>query len=356
MTSCQQRQTLLTLIRQSCDSGARLQKACALIGLDARTVQRWRRPENQEGDLRVGDKRRITVPPNKFSEAERQAALEVVNSDQFKDLPPSQIVPRLADQGLYVASESTLYRLLREAGQLRHRRLERVAQKRSKPRALMATGPDQIYCWDISYLPTEVRGIYFYLYLFVDLFSRQIVGWQVYNCESGELASGLLQAICDRQGITPNQLTVHSDNGAPMKGETMLATLQRLGVAASRSRPAVSNDNPYSEALFRTLKYRPELPVKPFNGLLQARRWVTELVHWYNHEHRHSAIGFVTPAQRHLQLDEAILNDRAKVYAAARDANPNRWSGPIRNWSRITEVHLNPETKKNQNQPFQLAA
>ena len=356
MTSCQQRQTLLTLIRQSCDSGARLQKACALIGLDARTVQRWRRPEKQEGDLRVGDKRRITVPPNKFSEAERQAALEVVNSDQFKDLPPSQIVPRLADQGLYVASESTLYRLLREAGQLRHRRLERVAQKRSKPRALMATGPDQIYCWDISYLPTEVRGIYFYLYLFVDLFSRQIVGWQVYNCESGELASGLLQAICDRQGITPNQLTVHSDNGAPMKGETMLATLQRLGVAASRSRPAVSNDNPYSEALFRTLKYRPELPVKPFNGLLQARRWVTQLVHWYNHENRHSAIGFVTPAQRHLQLDEAILNDRAKVYAAARDANPNRWSGPIRNWSRITEVHLNPETKKNQNQPFQLAA
>lgn len=356
MTSCQQRQTLLTLIRQSCDSGARLQKACALIGLDARTVQRWRRPENQEGDLRVGDKRRITVPPNKFSEAERQAALEVVNSDQFKDLPPSQIVPRLADQGLYVASESTLYRLLREAGQLRHRRLERVAQKRSKPRALMATGPDQIYCWDISYLPTEVRGIYFYLYLFVDLFSRQIVGWQVYNCESGELASGLLQAICERQGITPNQLTVHSDNGAPMKGETMLATLQRLGVAASRSRPAVSNDNPYSEALFRTLKYRPKLPVKPFNGLLQARRWATELVHWYNHEHRHSAIGFVTPAQRHLQLDEAILNDRAKVYAAARDANPNRWSGPIRNWSRITEVHLNPETKKNQHQPSQLAA
>jgi putative transposase len=220
----------------------------------------------------------------------------------------------------------------------------------------MATGPDQVYCWDISYLPTAVRGIYFYLYLFVDLFSRQIVGWQVYDCESGELASALLQAICERQGITPNQLTVHSDNGAPMKGETMLATLQRLGVAASRSRPAVSNDNPYSEALFRTLKYRPELPVKPFNGLLQARRWATELVNWYNHEHRHSAIGFVTPAQRHLQLDEAILNDRAQVYAAARDANPNRWSGPIRNWSRITEVHLNPQTPKDQNQPAKLAA
>ena len=152
-----------------------MQKACALIGLDARTVQRWRRPDNQEGDLRVGDKRRSTVPPNKLSEAERQASLEAVNSDKFKDLPPSQIVPRLADEGRYVASESTLYRLLREAGQLTHRRPERLAHKRNKPRALMATAPNQIYCWDISYLPTEVRGIYFYLYLFVDLFSRHTV-------------------------------------------------------------------------------------------------------------------------------------------------------------------------------------
>ena len=132
--------------------------------------------------------------------------------------------------------------------------------------------------------------------------------------------------------------------------------MQRLGVAGSRSRPAVSNDNPYSEALFRTLKYRPQMPVKPFGGLLQARRWVTQLVHWYNHEHRHSAIGFVTPAQRHMLLDQALLNARAKVYAAARDANPNRWSGQARNWDRTAEVHLNPQTQKKQNQPTQLAA
>ena len=231
-----------------------------------------------------------------------------------------------------------------------------MAQKRSKPRALVATGPDQVYCWDISYLPTEVRGMYFYLYLFMDLFSRKIVGWQVYDCESAALASELLQAICDRQGITRNQLTVYSDNGSPMKGETMLATMQRLGVAGSSSRPAVSNDNPYSEALFRTLKYRPQMPVKPFNDLLQARRWVTQLVHWYNHEHRHSAIGFVTPAQRHMQVDQALLDARANVYAAARDANPNRWSVQARSWSRITQVRLNPETQKKQNQPTLLAA
>ena len=148
MTPCERRQILLVLIGQSCASGARLHKACALIGLDARTVQRWKRPGNERGDLRAAGKRCITVPPNKFSQAERQAALELelVNSDQFKDLPSSQIVPRLADQGLYVASESSLYRLLREVGQLAHRRLERVAQIRSQPRALVATGPDQIYC------------------------------------------------------------------------------------------------------------------------------------------------------------------------------------------------------------------
>ena len=175
-----------------------------------------------------------------------------------------------------------------------------------------------------------MRGIYFYLYLFVDLFSRQIAGWQVCDCKSAELASGLLQDICARQGITPDQLTVHCDNGSPIKGEAMLATMQRLGVATSGSRPAVSNDNPYSEALFRTLKYRPHMPVKPFIGLLQARRWVTDLVHWYNHEHRHSAISFVTTAQRHMQVDQALLNGRVKVYAAARHANPNRWSGAIR--------------------------
>ena len=356
MTTCEQRSNLLALIGQACEEGARLHKACGLIGMAARTVQRWKHPRNHAGDRRIEDKRRATVPPNKLGTAERALALELLNSEQFKDLPPSQIVPRLADQGKYVASESTLYRLLREVGQLGHRRLERVAHKRHKPRALVATKPDQIYCWDISYLPTDVRGLYFYLYLFVDLFSRKIVGWQVYDCESAELSSQLLQAICERQAIPFNRLTVHSDNGAPMKGETMLATMQRLGVSASRSRPAVSNDNPYSEALFRTLKYRPDLPVKPFKSLLEARRWTTDLVHWHNREHRHSAIRCLTPEQRHMQLDAAILNNRAKVYASARQANPNRWSRLTRNWSPITQVHLNPDSIKDQNQLAQLAA
>ena len=344
MSSIAERRALIALLTEACDAGARLGSACAQIGLSERTVQRWQRPAAcDDGDLRASSQRVATPPPNRLSDAERQAAMALLNSDEFKDLPPSQIVPRLADQGRFVASESTLYRLLRSAGQLKHRRAERASHKRSRPRALAATGPDQIYCWDISYLPTDVRGVYFYLYLFVDLFSRKIVGWQVYDSESADRAGELLTDICARQRIAPQQLTLHSDNGSPMKGESMLATLQRLGVAGSRSRPAVSNDNPFSEALFRTLKYRPQLPVKPLQSLLHARRWVTQLVHWYNHQHRHSAIGFVTPHQRHVQIDRSLLSNRVAVYEAARKRHPRRWSGATRNWTRVEEVHLNPD-------------
>ena len=344
MSSVAERQALLAFLTAACDAGARLGPACAQIGLSERTVQRWqRRATCNDGDRRASSQRVATPPPNRLSEIERRAAMALLNSDEFKDLPPSQIVPRLADQGRFVASESTLYRLLRSAGQLAHRRGERAPHQRSRPRALAATGPDQVYCWDISYLPTDVRGVYFYLYLFVDLFSRKIVGWQVYDSESADRAGELLTDICARQRIAPLQLTLHSDNGSPMKGESMLATLQRLGVAASRSRPAVSNDNPFSEALFRTLKYRPQLPVKPLQSLLHARRWAAQLVHWYNHEHRHSAIGFVTPHQRHSQIDRSLLSNRVAVYAAARIRHPNRWSGNTRNWTRIEVVHLNPD-------------
>jgi transposase InsO family protein len=242
MTSLEQRQTFLALIDKACHDGARLAQACRQIGLCARTVQRWQRPDRRDGDHRIAGQRTVVwCPANQLSAVERQAALEMVSRDEFKDLPPSQIVPRLADQGKYVASESTLYRLLRHAGQMTHRRAERAPRKLSRPRALAAKQANQLYSWDITYLPTQLRGAFFYLYLFVDVFSRQIVGWQVFDCESAELASQLLLDICQRRTIAPGQLTVHSDNGSPMKGETMLAMMQRLGVAHSRSRPAVSN-------------------------------------------------------------------------------------------------------------------
>lgn len=170
-----------------------------------------------------------------------------------------------------------------------------------------------------------------------------IVGWQVYAEESGAQASEVLKDLCAREAIKPDQVILHSDNGGPMKGATMLATLQALGVMPSLSRPGVSNDNPFSESLFKTLKYRPAYPLKPFDTLGAARNWVTELVRWYNHEHRHSAIRFVTPAQRHRNLDQDILDRRTALYETARQSNPLRWKGQTRNWRRIDVVHLNPD-------------
>ena len=255
----------------------------------------------------------------------------------------NKIVPKLADEGRYIASESSFYRVLKAENQLRHRQRSTPASARKKPRALTATAPNQLYSWDITYLPTRVRGLFFYLYLVMDIYSRKIVGWQVYEEESSALAADLMTDICHREGVKPHQVTLHSDNGSPMKGATMLATLQALGVVPSFSRPSVSNDNPYSESLFRTLKYRPEYPAHAFADLPAARSWVQGFVDWYNGEHLHSAIGFVTPEQRHTGEDVAILARRKQVYLAAQSENPERWSGDIRNWDHVKEVQLNPD-------------
>ena len=343
MTTLTVRNEVIALINESIASGARQERACAAINLTERTLQRWQadaRHEVQRGDQRPA---RIQTPKNKLTAAECEQLLAVANSDEFAHLPPSQIVPRLADQGCYIASESSFYRVLRAAKQLKHRGLAHPAQARSKPRALCATAPNELFSWDITYLPTQIRGIYFYLYLFMDIFSRKVVGWQVYETESSELASEVMRDICAREGIAPHQVVLHSDNGSPMKGATLLATLQTLGVMPSFSRPAVSNDNPYSESLFKTLKYRSDYPSQAFESLLAARIWVGHFVQWYNHEHRHSAINFVTPDERHAGTDKALLSKRVEVYETAKTLHPERWSGNTRNWQRISIVHLNPD-------------
>jgi transposase InsO family protein len=343
MTTLTVRNEVISLINESIVSGARQERACAAINLTERTLQRWQadaRHEVQRGDQRPA---RIQTPKNKLTAAECEQLLAVANSDEFAHLPPSQIVPRLADQGSYIASESSFYRVLLAAKQLKHRGLARPAQARSKPRALCATAPNELFSWDITYLPTQIRGIYFYLYLFMDIFSRKVVGWQVYETESSELASEVMRDICAREGIAPHQVVLHSDNGSPMKGASLLATLQSLGVMPSFSRPAVSNDNPYSESLFKTLKYRSDYPQQAFESLLDARIWVGNFVQWYNHEHRHSAINFVTPDERHAGTDKALLSKRVEVYEFAKSLHPGRWSGNTRNWQRISIVHLNPD-------------
>ena len=339
MTSLTERGQIIALVSEAILAGARQNRACATISLSSRTLQRWQSDQTR-GDQRPG---RLQAPKNKLCPLEREQLLAVANSAEFGHLPPSQIVPRLADRGQYLASESTFYRLLRAENQCAHRGAERPAQKRHKPRALCATAPDQLFSWDITYLPTPVKGVFFYLYLFMDIFSRKIVGWQVYETESSELASEVMHDICCRKNIPPNQVVLHSDNGSPMKGASMLATLQALGVMPSFSRPAVSNDNPYSESLFKTLKYRPTYPSRPFENLLATRQWVGTFVHWYNEEHRHSAIGFVTPAERHAGSDIALLRQRTVVYEAARKKHPERWSAATRNWQPVQIVHLNPD-------------
>lgn len=344
MTSLLQRRQVIALVAQATQAGARQERACAVICLSRRTLQRWQR-EQCRADGRPA---RVQAPTNRLSQAERQAVLAVANSDEFGHLAPSQIVPRLADRGEYIASESSFYRVLRAARQLGHRSAQRPGQPRSKPRALCATAPNQLFSWDITYLPTLVTGHYFYLYLFLDIFSRKVVGWQVYENESSELASEVMRDICLRERIAPGQVVLHSDNGSPMKGAAMLATLQALGVMPSLSRPSVSNDNPYSESLFRTLKYRPEYPAHAFETVPAARQWVNTFVNWYNLEHRHSAIGFVTPHERHTSQDSALLSKRADVYEAAKAANPQRWSGATRNWQPVREVYLNPDQKHDQ--------
>lgn len=341
MTSLVERGQIITMVQEAMNSGARQDRACSAINLNARTLQRWQLDRSRP-DQRP---ERTQTPANRLSALERERLLAVLNSDEFGSLPPSQIVPILADRGQYLASESTFYRLMRAERQLRHRGAERPAERRHKPRALCATAPRQLFSWDITYLPTAVKGLYFYLYLFMDIFSRKIVGWQVYDAESSELAGEVMRDICVQENIVPNQVVLHSDNGSPMKGATMLATLQALGVAPSFSRPAVSNDNPYSESLFKTLKYRPAYPRQAFESLLAARQWVGTFVQWYNHEHRHSAIHFVTPAERHSGLDSALLQKRVTVYEAAKSRHPERWSGTTRSWQPVRVVYLNPDQR-----------
>lgn len=304
--------------------------------MSEKTLKRW----NQNPASVDGRKGALKQLPQALSTEEKDHILEVVNTPQFRDLPPSKIVPLLADEGTYLASESTIYRLLKTEKQLAHREKSKP-RKNKKPDSLVAKAPNQVWSWDITYLKTQVRGIYYYLYLHIDIFSRKIVGWQVNEVESAELAAELFMELCKNEKVLPFSLRLHSDNGAPMKGATMLATLQHLGVVPSFSRPSVSDDNPFSESLFKTMKYRPGYPENPFESIQTAQEWVSKFVTWYNEEHLHSGINLVTPLSQHKGEDEGILVKRKAVYEAAKANNPSRWSGNTRAWKWESEVILN---------------
>lgn len=336
---------ILQAVEKARNAGARLSKCAQVVGVDTRTLQRWEsHPTGEDG--RAGPK---SAPGNRLSDEERKEVLSVLTSAEFRDLSPKQVVPKLADRGLYFASESTMYRLLREAKLATHRGRAKPRTS-TRPNELVACGPNQVWSWDITYLKSPVRGIFYYLYMIVDVWSRKIVGSCVHESECGELASTLMMQAIDAEGASSQHLHLHQDNGGPMKGATLKATLEALGVIASYSRPRVSDDNPYSEALFRTLKYRPDYPTKPFCDLAHARSWAEHFVSWYNGRHLHSSIGFVTPHQRHQGDDLAVLESRKKVYESAKKRKPMRWSKSTRNWKNDDVVILNPAKATNHSQ------
>ncbi|MBE1557220.1 putative transposase [Filibacter limicola] len=280
-------------------------------------------------------------PKNKLSEEEKEEIITVVKQAEYADLPPTQIVPKLADKGIYIASESTFYRVLREEKMQNHRGRSKKPE-RKLPESHLAIAPNQVWTWDITWLGGPVRGLFYRLYLILDLFSRKVVGWEVWETEEAKYAEILVKKASINEKIQGAPLVLHSDNGSPMKAATFLVLLENLGIQSSFSRPRVSNDNPYSEAMFRTLKYRPDYPHKGFETLEDARRWAQKFVHWYNEIHLHSGLNFVTPAQCHTGAHVEILEKRKDVYEAAKEKHPERWARETRNWTPHEKVALNP--------------
>jgi putative transposase len=265
------------------------------------------------------------APPLALSVSERETILAVLNSPRLADCTPYTAWARLLDEGTYLASVRTFYRMLSASGLVHERRAQLVHPAHAKPE-LVATAANQVWSWDITRLRSTLKWQHFYLYVLLDIFSRYVVGWLVAGAENAGLASALIEETCDKYGIARDTLTLHSDRGSPMRAKTTAELLVDLGVAASYSRPRVSNDNPFSEAQFKTLKYRPEFPAR-FDGIEQARVHLRRFFGWYNDEHRHSGIGFMTPAAVHFGQAPAMQRQRAAVLAAAYRAHPERFKG-----------------------------
>lgn len=350
MIALPQRQKLIADIMATQQQGVRLALACAEMGISLRTFERW----NESGQV-VSDRRPLAErpePSHKYSEEERKQIIEVCHEARFVDLPPGQIVPTLADEGRYIGSESTIYRVLRAKNQQHHRGRSKVPQV-SEPVRHVARAANQVWSWDVTWLATPIKGRFFYLYAIIDLYSRKLVGWEVHERESGEDAAKLVEQACWRERHTGKPTVLHADNGAAQKAHTLKAKLEALGIMPSHSRPGVSDDNAHIESWFRTMKYCPAYPPGGFADIDAARTWVLKFVTWYNQKHLHSGLCFVTPVQRHAGADKAILANRQQVYEQAKARRPDRWRGrKIRQWKNVDEVWLNPPSK----QDLKLAA
>jgi transposase InsO family protein len=345
LTTPVDRRKALGILDEGIANGARSSELALLLGVGLTTLQRWRRQFAGDGDgidRRKGSHRQVA---HRLSEEERQRILFTCNEPEFAALPPGQIVPVLADRGLYIGSERSFYRVLYAHGQAYRRGRARPPQEPRPVPRLRASGPNQVWSWDITYLPTTVRGVWLYLYLVIDVWSRKVVAWDVADREDPGIAAELVSRACLRERISKGRkqlLILHADNGNAIRAATLESWLEELGVLRSFSRPRVSNDNPYSESLFRTVKFRPDYPRRPFASKDEACKWVVSFVNWYNYRHRHSGIKFVTPQQRHSGQAVEIRGHRAVVYEQARQRHPRRWSRSIRCWRQPEVVCINP--------------
>lgn len=292
-------------------------RACELLGANRSTVLRRRRPPM------AGPPAPRPEPPNKLTEPERQHVLAVLRSEEYCDLAPAQVWAQLLDDGIYLCSIRTMYRLLAAAGENRERRRQRTHPARKRPE-LIARAPNQVWSWDITKLAGPERGVYYELFVIIDIYSRYVVAWTVAAAETGELAEAFIANAIDSQHVDRNQLTLHADRGTSMTSKPVAQLLVDLGVTRSHSRPSVSNDNPYSEAQFKTLKYCPAFPGR-FGSMADARQFCAAFFDHYNHVHRHAGIGLHTPASVHYGTATEIRAARAETLTAAYNANPARF-------------------------------
>ncbi len=341
MISLDYKREAIELIREAVEAGASRAKACETIGISLRSLQRWEK--DCTADKRKGS---LKMVYRKLSEGERQDIIDISCDDRFKDLTPHEIVPILAEDGRYIASESTFYRVLKQESMIHHRRNSRPQSKTGKPPELKATGPNQVWSWDITWLRSDISGIFYYCYMIKDIWKKNIVGWEIHDYESVDISSEMFKRLKFKYDLKGVRL--HSDNGNPMRGSTMIITLHNLGVIPSFSRPRVSSDNPFIESLFSTMKYTAGYPGR-FNSLFHAREWMSGFVDWYNTKHRHSAIGYVTPEQRGSGIDLEIFKRRNSVIEEARKKHPERWGKKIKKWENLDVVILNPVQKQDEN-------
>jgi len=331
------RKLAVELIQEANTNGARIWKACEALEISVSTFERWR--SGKYSDQRKGATKLV---PRKLTKEEKEKIINISCNEEYKDCNPYKIHASLLDKGVYIASTSSFYRVLRESGLIHHRGNTRPGTSHNAPPERVATGPNQVWCWDITWLTTTVRGLFKYAYVIIDIWDRSIVKWSIHDREDDALAEELFQAALKENNFP--DVFVHSDNGNPMKGISLLALFYDLGICNSYSRPRVSNDNPFIESWFKTLKYDVSYSGK-FETLAEARKWFAVFVHQYNTSHSHSGLYFITPKQMRNGEYEIIAKNRNKTMLEAKKRNPQRWSRPAKQLPKEHIVYLNPSAE-----------